>query len=82
MKKDILIIPILAIITCVAILSYKVIDTLFFNSQLSNIGEYKLKQNEETIIEFNTNKKDYIITSYLEEGNTYNDLNILLKLFS
>lgn len=79
MKKEIIIVPILAIIICIAILSYKAIDTLFFNSQLSNIGEYTFKQDEKTIIEFSHNKKNYIITSYFEEGNTYNDLNIIIK---
>ena len=79
MKQDLLIIPIIIIITITIFGSYKLIELSSYNSRISNLERYTYKQNEKSIKNINYDKKEYIITNYLPEEQTYNNLNILFK---
>lgn len=79
MKHDLLIIPIILIIIISIFGTFKLLEILDYKSSLSNLKEYNILKNEKIQETIRYDNKEYIITSYLKEGDSYTTKNILLK---
>ena len=60
-------------------LTYKVIEFLDYKSSLSNLEKYTFKENETIVKKFTYKNKNYSISKYYDNTNSWSNLNIVLK---
>ena len=78
-RKIIAIILTLIIIPLIILGIYKMFELLEYRSNLSNLDEYTLDQNEKIVKEFEYNNKKYTISMNYGNKGSWGDVNFLLK---
>lgn len=79
MNKNTITLIIICLILLIPISTYFLIDYLNNQSMINTLKKYTIKDDEKIINEFTYDNKNYLITTYHVEDQTYTNVNILLK---
>ena len=79
MKKKILIISLIILISLFGFIMYQFIKSLNYKSSLSSLNKYIFVSNETTIKSLEYDNKNYVISRYYDDSSSWSHLNILLK---